>query len=276
MSAPTHPLDPDMLLADAIAGNADAADRLATLNPALAGLLDPAHRHAMTSRIRLGEVARVAGVSFETLCRALRGEASASESSRDPEPDRPSPREGKTADDWFEQAERLSAPHLDVRPLLASGQDPFSQVMSMSAQVQPGGFMVVDAPFDPAPLRRVLAKKGFTSLGRQFGPSHWRICWRREMILQVEAETDEPMPRHGPEPWNDADGTHLDVRGLQPPEPLTRVLDLIDQGETDNLVLHHDREPVFLYPMLAERGWSCLSVEHLPGEVRIRLVREPS
>ncbi|GEO43116.1 hypothetical protein SAE02_72640 [Skermanella aerolata] len=276
MSAPTHPLDPDMLLADAIAGNADAVERLSTLNQALAGLLDPAHRHAMTGQIRLGEAARVAGVSFETLCRVLREEAPASESTSDPEPDRPSPREGKTAGDWFEQAERLSAPHLDVRPLLASGQDPFSQVMSMSAQVQPGGFMVVDAPFDPAPLRRVLAKKGFTSLGRQFGPSHWRICWRREMILQVEAETDEPMPRHGPEPWNDADGIHLDVRGLQPPEPLTRVLDLIDQGETDNLVLHHDREPVFLYPMLAERGWSCLSVEHLQGEVRIRLVREPS
>ena len=93
---------------------------------ALAGLLHPAHRHAMTGQIRLGEAARVAGVSFGTLCKALRGEAPASESSRDPEPDRPSPREGKTAGDWFEQAESLSAPHLDVRPLLASGQDPFA------------------------------------------------------------------------------------------------------------------------------------------------------
>ena len=87
---------------------------------------------------------------------------------------------------------------------------------------------------------------------------------------------ETPTPARGPEPWQAADGTHLDVRGLQPPEPMTRVLDLIDQGGFDSLVLHHDREPVLLYPMLAERGWSCLSVEHLEGEVRIKLAREPS
>ena len=54
------------------------------------------------------------------------------------------------------------------------------------------------------------------------------------------------------------------------------LLDLIDSGTVITLVVHHDREPVFLYPMLAERGWSCLSVDHLEGEVRIRLAREPS
>lgn len=269
-----HPLTPDMLLVDVITEHPGAIDRLTGLNPAFAGLLDQPRRHAMAGQIRLGEAARVAGVSFEALCRVLQGELPTSEIAHLPGTDRPVPMERKTAGDWFVQAERLSAPHLDVRPLLASGQDPFSQVMSMSARVPAGGFMVVDAPFDPAPLRRVLAGKGFTSQGRQVGPTHWRICWRREDPTEAGSVTDEPMPRHGPEPWNAADGTHLDVRGLQPPEPLTRVLDLIDRGEIDRLTLHHDREPVFLYPMLGERGWSCLSVEHLQGEVRIELARD--
>jgi uncharacterized protein (DUF2249 family) len=275
MSAPTHSLNPDMLLADVLAGNAEAIPRLTPLNPALAGLLDPDHRNAMAGQIRLGEAAQVAGVSFDTLCRVLQGDLPASSVVRPPAAEQSGPVERPPAGDWFEQAERLSAPHLDVRPLLASGQDPFAQVMSMSARVPAGGFMVVDAPFDPAPLRRVLAAKGFTSLGRQHGPAHWRICWCREEPQEAEPTAEEPMPRRGPEPWQAADGTHLDVRGLQPPEPLTRVLDLIDQGAIDQLVLHHDREPVFLYPMLAERAWSCLSVEHLQGEVRIRLAREP-
>ena len=103
--------------------------------------------------------------------------------------------EPTAAGDWFEQAESLSAPHLDVRPLLASGQDPFAQVMSASAKVPPGGFLVVDAPFDPAPLRRVLAGKGFTSLGRQMGPGHWRICWRREEPAAVEWSPRKPPCR---------------------------------------------------------------------------------
>ncbi|UEM02419.1 DUF2249 domain-containing protein [Skermanella rosea] len=270
----THSLTPDMLLVDAIAGRPETIARLTALDPAFAGLLDPDHGKPMAGQIRLDEAARVAGVRFETLRGVLQGELSPSDVSRGGVVDQPADAGRGTSGDWFDQAERLSAPHLDVRPLLASGQDPFAQVMSLAARVPGGSFMVVDAPFDPAPLRRVLAGKGFTSIGRQLGPGHWRICWRREEPQETEPAAEEPMARQGAEPWNAADGTHLDVRGLQPPEPLTRVLDLIDQGGIDRLVVHHDREPVFLYPMLAERGWSCLSVDHLEGEVRIRLARE--
>ena len=273
MSLLPYPLTADLLLADVIAGDAETLGRLTGLNPVFAVLFEPEHRNAMAGQIRLGEAARIAEVPFETLCKVLQGHLSASAVVTEAAPSQAAPDQ---PGDWFDQAERLAAPHLDVRPLLASGQDPFTQVMSTAARVPPGGFMVVDAPFDPAPLRRVLAGKGFTSLGRQIGPGHWRICWRREEPAEVSAAAEAPLPRQGPEPWQDTDGTHLDVRGLQPPEPMTRVLDLIDQGGLQSLVLHHDREPVFLYPMLAERGWSCLSVEHLEGEVRIRLTREPS
>jgi len=260
-----------MLLVEVLAGDAEAIHRLTTLNPVFAVLLDPGHRNAMAGQIRLGEAARVAEVTFDALCRVLQGQAPAAATDA-----QPLPTDDATPGDWFEQAERLSAPHIDVRPLIASGQDPFAEVMSASAKVAPGGFLVIDAPFDPAPLRRVLAGKGFTSLGRQIGPGHWRICWCREEQPAIQADAETPTPARGPEPWQACDGTHLDVRGLQPPEPMTRMLDLIDQGGSDILVLHHDREPVLLYPMLAERGWSCLSVDHLEGEVRIRLAREPS
>ncbi|MEW5967186.1 MAG: DUF2249 domain-containing protein [Pseudomonadota bacterium] len=48
----------------------------------------------------------------------------------------------------------------------------------------------------------------------------------------------------------------LDARGLEPPEPLERVmhaLALLRPGQTIRLLLH--REPFPLYPMLAERGY---------------------
>src|SRR3954454_8455038 len=252
MSLPPYPLTADLLLADVIAGDAETLGRLTGLNPVFAVLFEPEHRNAMAGQIRLGEAARIAEVPFETLCKVLQGHLSASAVVTEAAPTKAAPDQ---PGDWFEQAERLAAPHLDVRPLLASGQDPFTQVMSTAARIPRGGFMVVDAPFDPAPLRRVLAGKGFTSLGRQIGPGHWRICWCREEPAEVPA-AEAPLPHRGPEPWEASDVTHLDVRGLQPPEPMTRVLDLIDQGGLQSLVLQHDREPVFLYPMLAERGWS--------------------
>jgi hypothetical protein len=41
------------------------------------------------------------------------------------------------------------------------------------------------------------------------------------------------------------------------------------------IVIHHEREPLFLFPELAERGWTHAIIEGEPGEVRLVLRREP-
>jgi hypothetical protein len=38
-------------------------------------------------------------------------------------------------------------------------------------------------------------------------------------------------------------------------------------------VVHHEREPVFLFPELAQRGWSWEQIPVEPPEVRLRLKR---
>ena len=57
--------------------------------------------------------------------------------------------------------------------------------------------------------------------------------------------------------WS-ADGVvHIDVRGLEPPDPMVAILRAIDSGAAGVvLVAHLDREPIFLYPELDDRGWS--------------------
>jgi uncharacterized protein (DUF2249 family) len=50
----------------------------------------------------------------------------------------------------------------------------------------------------------------------------------------------------------------LDLRGLQPPEPMERVLDALDllaDGGTLEAIL--DREPHPLYRILARNGYAC-------------------
>jgi hypothetical protein len=74
--------------------------------------------------------------------------------------------------------------------------------------------------------------------------------------------------------WRLDDGDHIDVRGLRAPEPMVAILDLLERPATgDVVIVHHEREPVFLYPELAERGWSHEIVASEPGEVRLRLTR---
>jgi hypothetical protein len=79
--------------------------------------------------------------------------------------------------------------------------------------------------------------------------------------------------------WQSADGTHIDVRGLNPPEPMVAILSLLEEGDVSSLIVHLDRDPIFLYPELDERGWgyelmpSDCGDESCNHEVRLRLVR---
>jgi len=81
----------------------------------------------------------------------------------------------------------------------------------------------------------------------------------------------EPTARR----WRDAQGEHIDVRGLPPPQPLVAILRLVlEQGQAGTAVIvHHDRDPLLLYPELTERGWYAERIEGAPDEVRLRLSR---
>jgi uncharacterized protein (DUF2249 family) len=66
----------------------------------------------------------------------------------------------------------------------------------------------------------------------------------------------------------------LDVRGLEPPLPMVRVLERIETlaaGDTLEVLL--ERHPRFLYPQLEARGLSHETDEPAPGVVRVRIRR---
>ena len=80
------------------------------------------------------------------------------------------------------------------------------------------------------------------------------------------------MGAAAPRCWREADGVHIDVRGLDPPEPLVAILRLIDASSDGGpVVVHHDRDPRLLYPELAERGWAATELAAPSGEVRLKL-----
>lgn len=80
------------------------------------------------------------------------------------------------------------------------------------------------------------------------------------------------VPRQPGEQWLEADGVHVEVRGLAPPGPLVTIVRLIDSLQpVQNVTVHHDRDPQLLYAELAERGWCAERIAGEPGEVRLRL-----
>ena len=62
----------------------------------------------------------------------------------------------------------------------------------------------------------------------------------------------------------------LDVRGLEPPLPMARVLEGLETlapGQRLEVLL--DRRPMFLYPQLDGRGFSHETEDRRPGLVRV-------
>jgi len=87
--------------------------------------------------------------------------------------------------------------------------------------------------------------------------------------------SDSGMARAPGEQWREADGIHIEVRGLPPPDPLVLILRLIDSlADPAPVIVHHDRDPQLLYPELAERGWTATPIEGEAGELRLLLERE--
>lgn len=165
---------------------------------------------------------------------------------------------------------------LDVRPMLAAGEDPLSHVLQAVAGMPLGGTLVVDAPFNPSPLRRLLAGRGFSSLGRNLGNGHWRISFLNDGAGTWDQDTDVSVGPEGAMSWCEADGIHIDVRRLVPPQPMLAILRLLDGlGDGRAVIVHHDRMPHLLIPELAERGWRLTRQAEQFAEIRLWLERGP-
>jgi uncharacterized protein (DUF2249 family) len=172
--------------------------------------------------------------------------------------------------EWVRTLDSAAAANLDVRPILAEGEDPFTKIMAIVTKLAPGAALVLEAPFDPSPLRRLLAGKGFAEHAECPAPGHWRVYFRKPQESCAEASPASDGARI----WRESEAAHIDVRGLEAPEPMLVILRLLERPDcATSVIVHHEREPLFLYPELAERGWRHEVLASEPGEVRLRLTR---
>jgi len=161
--------------------------------------------------------------------------------------------------------------HVDVREDIRRGQEPFARIMAAVKALAPEQALVLRAPFEPVPLVAALGKRGFTHWVEQSAPNDWAVWFYREPSARAEA-----APGARAVESVDGDTIVLDVRGLEPPEPMVQVLERLDAlGPAQRFVVLHERRPMLLYPQLDERGFLHETEELEPGLVRI-VVRRPA
>jgi len=156
--------------------------------------------------------------------------------------------------------------YLDVREDIRRGQEPFARIMAAVNALADDQVLVLRVPFEPIPLYGVLGKRGFAHRTERRALDDWSVSFYRDAAPHG-APTAVPAP-----PGRRR--TVLDVRGLEPPQPMLRVLQEIDRlGPGAELEVHHDRRPIFLYPQLDERSFVHETDEPEPGLVRILIRR---
>jgi hypothetical protein len=140
----------------------------------------------------------------------------------------------------------------DVREELRAGREPFQLIMAARAIVPEGGCLAVRATFEPAPLYRVLGKQGFSHHTEQLADDDWRVWFYTELPV-------------------------LDVREMDPPEPLVHTLAAIQSlPENGTFVQINVRVPQFLLPKLTEQGFVYEVREIAPDRVHLVIRRAPN
>jgi uncharacterized protein (DUF2249 family) len=222
-------------------------------------------RKVMAPRVTVEQAARMAGISPRELLGALRRAVGEPEPA-EPEAVNPSGVDVPSARPAALAARR--AVHLDVRDDIRRGGEPFARIMGAVKALGADEALALRTPFEPIPLYDVLRRRGLAHWAERHAPDDWSVWFYGEPQPSPESATAAPS--------GGAAGAILDVRGLEPPLPMVRVLERIDTlADDERLEVIHDRRPMFLYPQLEERGFAHETDEPEPGVVRIRISKRP-
>lgn len=142
---------------------------------------------------------------------------------------------------------------IDVRPIIQTGVEPFTAIMAAVDALLPGQSLRLLAPFRPVPLFNVMINRGFGCSDRHRPDGVWEVTFTPTVNHTLQ-EGLAPGSAPGAGVWPDP-VCQLDLTGLSPPEPMVRILEEVAILAPGNVLFALlDREPMFLFPELAQRG----------------------
>jgi uncharacterized protein (DUF2249 family) len=159
---------------------------------------------------------------------------------------------------------------LDVREDIRAGREPFSRILAAAEGVGSGGVLRLIAPFQPVPLFGVLRQKGFAHREQPMASGDWEVIFTRSgegaatEAARLPAATEPGAT--GPRVCGGTPVLDVDARGLEPPQPLEKILEALGRlPEGVRLRARTDRRPMHLFARVEERGYKWTSEEQSDG-----------
>ena len=147
----------------------------------------------------------------------------------------------------------LDLTHFDVRRIPCRVKH--AQIFQRWADLDVGSHFVLVNDHDPVPLYyqfEALFPGAFTWEYLVDGPTEFHVKITR---LKPSPFTTPPAPPRRPPSAKPAIDGELDLRGMEPPEPMLRILNTLEAVPVGtSFRARTDRQPLHLFPELASRG----------------------
>lgn len=248
-------------------------EAIVSLSPKFEKLRNPLLRRVMAPRTSIATAAKMGGCSvadfFEKLA-PLGFTASADVSSVERE-------EVKQLPEFLNTLRPEDVIVFDVRPVIASGNDPLKMIMEKVKTVSSGKALKIVNSFEPTPLILLLEKQGFQV----------HVDEEAEDVIATYFYKSDNTPVHQTLQTKNSDDwdavlqsfagnlVTIDVRALEMPGPMMKILETLDTlAPNQALFVHHKRIPVFLLPELAERGLDYRIHTIAEGDVKMLIYQK--
>jgi len=157
---------------------------------------------------------------------------------------------------------------LDARVAFRAGEHPCDQIQSALGRVSATEALRLLVPFEPVPLFEVARTKGLVHEAKQMDTGDWEVVFTRNVAPKTTngSQKEKHSCGCGCSATEPAEIVDVDARGLEPPQPMVKILEALNELPDDAvLTARTDRRPIHLYPLLETRGFTAASEEQSDG-----------
>jgi len=243
-------------ISTALKERSDLKEILPVFHPAFKKLQNPILARTLTHLVTVEDAAKIAGVNPEAMLEVMNTPGVPAELPKKPVKAAPA-----EMPPWY-KPELVT--ELDVREQLEAGHDPFKEIIDATRELPAGGILNLVASFEPAPMIRVLQKQGWVSWIRWEGEACHVAFWFANRKNAGASDKGEALDAE--RMYKNASGWTINVRGLEPPQPMVYVLRALeDEDMVLPLTIKHQRVPSILYSHLEELGYKWTTTENDEG-----------
>lgn len=237
----------DSKINDIIKADSRAVDVLIQLNPFFKKLRNPVLRKVLGGRATVADAAKIGNCTSELILTSLGGIGFEVAVTDGPAAILPE----KIGEHAALEYDRV----YDARPVLASGNDPFQQIMAQLKVINAGQTLLLINSFEPAPLIKILKSRLY----------HITVLRKAPDLVETYITAGEDIvAEQGQQATGDdfsalletfaGNLERIDVRALEMPRPMITILETLEKlPEGKALYVHHKKVPVYLLPELTER-----------------------